>query len=74
MLTPATTINVSGDQYRGRTVGAELQNPGFVKLDEAYGVRAEGPEALESALREALSADAPSLIEVPVGMMPTPFT
>ncbi len=23
---------------------------------------------------EALAADAPSLIEVPVGMMPTPFT
>ena len=31
-----------------------------------FNARAEGPEAL--------SADAPSLIEVPVGMMPTPFT
>ena len=65
------------NQFNGRAVGAELHNPDFVKLAEAYGVRAaraEGPEALESALREALSADAPSLIEVPVGMMPTPFT
>jgi acetolactate synthase-1/2/3 large subunit len=77
MLTPATTSNVLGDQFGGRTVGAELHNPDLVKLAEAYGVRAaraEGPEALESALREALAADAPSLIEVPVGMMPTPFT
>ena len=65
------------NQFNGRAVGAELHNPDFVKLAEAYGVRAaraEGPEALESALREALAADAPSLIEVPVGMMPTPFT
>ena len=63
------------NQFNGRAVGAELHNPDFVKLAEAYGVRAaraEGPEALESALREAIAADAPSLIEVPVGMMPTP--
>ena len=64
------------NQFQGRTVGAELHNPDFVKLAEAYGVRgvrAEGAEALEAALREALAVDAPSLIEVPVGMMPTPF-
>ena len=47
-----------------------------MKLAEAYGargVRVEGPEALESAIREAITIDAPSLIEVPVQMMPTPF-
>ncbi len=55
-------------------VGADLHSPNFVKLAEPYGVRTEGSEALESALREALAADAPSLIEMPVGMMPTPFT
>ena len=65
------------NQFSGRAVGAELHNPDFVKLAEAYGVRAaraEGPEALESALRDAINTDGPSLIEVPVGMMPTPFT
>ncbi len=65
------------NQFQGRTVGAELHNPDFVKLAEAYGVRgvrAEGPAALEAALRDALAVDAPSLIEAPVGMMPTPFT
>ena len=71
--------NVLRDQvnrFGGRTVGAALHNPDFVKLAEAYGargVRAQGPEALESAIREALTVDAPSLIEVPVEMMPTPF-
>ncbi len=71
--------NVLRDQvnrFEGRVVGAELHNPDFVKLAEAYGargVRVEGPEALESAIREAITIDAPSLIEVPVQMMPTPF-
>ena len=71
--------NVLRDQvnrFDGRVIGAELHNPDFVRLAEAYGargVRAEGPEALEASLREALSTDAPTLIEVPVGMMPSPF-
>ena len=71
--------NVLRDQkntFDGRTIGAELHNPDFVKLAEAYGVRgvkAEGPEALESALRESLSIESPTLIEVPVGPMPYPY-
>ena len=71
--------NVLRDQvnrFEGRTIGAELHNPDFVKLAEAYGargVRAHGPEQLEASLRDALALDAPTLIEVPVGMMPSPF-
>ena len=71
--------NVLRDQitrFNGRTVGAELHNPDFVKLAEAYGargVRAEGAERLELSLREALATNAPTLIEVPVGMLPSPF-
>ena len=71
--------NVLRDQRMeldGRAIGSELHNPDFVKLAEAYGargVRADGPEELESALREALDVAAPSLIEVPVEMMPSPF-
>ena len=71
--------NVLRDQinrFDGRTIGAKLHNPDFVKLAEAYGargVRAQGPDELETSLREALAADAPTLIEVPVGMMPAPF-
>ena len=73
--------NVLRDQVNqfgsDRSTGAALHNPDFVRLAEAYGVRAmraEGPEALETTLRAAIAADAPALIEVPVGMMPTPFT
>ena len=64
------------DQFQGRAFGSELYNPNFMKLADAYGVngvRVEGPEALEAALKSALDIDAPSLIEIPVGMMPSPF-
>ena len=71
--------NVYRDQinrFDGRTIGSELHNPDFVKLAEAYGargVRADGAEQLESKLKEALSIEAPTLIEVPVGEMPYPY-
>ena len=70
--------NVLRDQvnrFEGRVYGAALHNPDFVKLAEAYGARGVRVEAdrLGPALREALSVDAPTLIEVPVQAMPTPF-
>jgi acetolactate synthase-1/2/3 large subunit len=71
--------NVLRDQvtrFNGRSIGADLHNPDFVKLAEAYGargVKAEGADALEAAMKEALAIEAPTLIEVPVGMMPSPF-
>jgi acetolactate synthase-1/2/3 large subunit len=60
------------EEFDGRVLGTQLHNPDFVRLAEAYGVRgvrAEGATQLEVALREALASDAPTLIEVPVGMM-----
>lgn len=60
------------EQFDGHILGTELYNPDFVKLAEAYGVRgirARDAEQLESVLREALAADAPAVIEVPVGRM-----
>ena len=71
--------NVLRDQvnrFNGRAIGAELRNPDFMKLAEAYGVRgvrAQGPEQLESSLRQAIGIEEPTLIEVPVEMMPSPF-
>ncbi len=70
--------NVLRDQvnrFEGRVYGAALHNPDFVKLAEAYGARGVRVEAdrLGTALQEALSIDAPTLIEVPVQAMPTPF-
>ncbi len=71
--------NVLRDQtvrLKGRLIGTELKNPDFVKLAEAhgvYGVRVEDAEALEAAIKEALQADVPALIEVPVEMMESSF-
>ena len=62
-------------QFDGRVVGSELENPDFVKLGQAFGVRSvrvREPEELTAAIIEANGIDAPSLIEVPVGVMPDP--
>lgn len=71
--------NVYRDQiniFDGRHYGSEITNPDFMKLADAYGVRgvqASGPEDLERKLKESISIESPTLIEVPVGMMPDPF-
>ena len=64
--------NVMRDQvnmFDGREYGAEVQNPDFMKLAEAFGVRGvrvEGSAAdLAKAVKESLSIEAPTLIEVP---------
>ena len=62
--------------FGGHIIGSDLRNPDFVKLAEAFGVtgyKAEGPDALRSTLKKALAADEPTLIEVPLGVMPSPF-
>jgi acetolactate synthase-1/2/3 large subunit len=64
--------NVRRDQrerFDGRVLGADLQNPDFLKLAAAFGVRSErvsSPEALRSCVTRALDAGGPWLIEVPV--------
>ena len=71
--------NVMRDQeqrFDGRIVGARLHNPDFVMLADAYGargVRADNPAALENAIREGIAADVPTLIEVPMGPVPSPL-
>jgi acetolactate synthase-1/2/3 large subunit len=62
--------------FDGRTIASDLDNPDYVKLAEAFGVtgrRATSPEALQSAVRESIKADEPTLIEVPVEQMPDPW-
>ncbi len=64
--------NVRRDQrerFGGRVLGADLQNPDFMKLADAFGVRSErvaSPEALRATLARALDSAVPWLIEVPV--------
>ncbi len=60
--------------FAGHTIASDLLNPDFVKLADAFGlrgVRAESPAELRVALREALQADEPALVVVPVGEMPS---
>jgi acetolactate synthase-1/2/3 large subunit len=57
------------EQFAGRVLGADLHNPDFLKLADAFGVRAErvaSPAALRTTLSRALESGAPWLIEVPV--------
>jgi len=64
------------DRFQGRVYGAELHNPDFMKLADAYGARgarAYNAEELEAKLKEALGSNAPTLIEVPCGPMPYPY-
>lgn len=59
----------------GGSYGAELRNPDFMKLADAYGVtglRAEEPTEVGTLVARAIDLDRPVLIEVPVGRMPRP--
>ena len=64
--------NVRRDQiqgFQGRVIGADLVNPDFVALAEAFGMagfRASTPDELRRTLDAALQLDAPVLIEVPI--------
>ena len=63
------------DEAWGGSYGAEFHNPDFVKLAEAFGVRAlcaKEPTEVGSLVRDAVQMDRPVLIDVPVGRMPRP--
>ena len=62
-------------QYEGRVIGTQLHNPDFVKLAESFGavgMRAQ-PEEFGPALRQALDAQRPVLLEVPIPTRVPPF-
>ena len=63
-------------RFGGRVIGTRLHNPDFVKLAEAYGaqgVKLGSHKELGPALREALKAEAPVVIEVPLPNLTPPF-
>ena len=63
-------------RFGGRVIGTRLHNPDFARLAEAYGaqgVKLSGHEELGPVLRDALQADEPVLIEVPVPNLTPPF-
>lgn len=63
--------------YGGRVIGTDLANPDFVKLADAFGalgLRAHNAADLKTAIQQGLDAARPTLIEVPVGEMPAPWS
>jgi acetolactate synthase-1/2/3 large subunit len=68
---------IQEQSFGGRTIASDLTNPDFVRFAESFGAaaeRAETPDALKAALGRALARrDGPSLIEVPVGPLPSPW-
>jgi acetolactate synthase-1/2/3 large subunit len=63
-------------RFGGRVIGTRLHNPDFVQLAEAYGavgVKLDSHQDLGDALRNALRAQRPVVIEVPIPNLPPPF-
>lgn len=63
-------------QKFGAPFGDELYNPDFCMLAAAFGVRharVDTPDALRQVLPSVLREGGPTLIEIPVGDMPSPW-
>jgi len=64
------------ERFHGREIGTELRNPDFVKFAESFGadaVRIAKRGDVGPAVREALTNSRPSVIEVPMDRLPSPF-
>ena len=60
----------------GRMTGTGFDNPDFVRLAEAFGIRGfrvEHPSELSSVLSEALQEASPTVVDVPVDYSDNPF-
>jgi len=62
------------NDYDGRVIATDLHNPDFVKMGDSYGaqaIRANTFEELRSAIQKSQTVDVPTLVEIPVGDMPS---
>jgi acetolactate synthase-1/2/3 large subunit len=62
--------------FGNRTIASDLVNPDFVKLAQSFGaagLRVNSPQDLREALRKAFAEPGPTIIEVPVGQMASPW-
>lgn len=67
---------IQEEQFGNRLIACDLANPDFVKYAESFGAagrRARTPDELAAALRHAFAAREPTLIEVPIGPLPSPW-
>ncbi len=68
---------IQKERYGNRLIGSDLLNPDFVAFGRSFGadaMRARTPQELREKLRRAFAhRDGPTLIEVPVGELPSPW-
>jgi acetolactate synthase I/II/III large subunit len=68
---------IQQEQYGNRVIASDLTNPDFVRYAQSFGAEAERvrtPQELRRALQHAFKRrDVPTLVEVPVGPMPSPW-
>jgi acetolactate synthase I/II/III large subunit len=68
---------IQKEMYGNRLIASDLTNPDFVAFGKSFGAEAERvrtPEELRGALRRSFARrDGPTLIEVPVGELPSPW-
>jgi acetolactate synthase-1/2/3 large subunit len=68
---------IQEERYGNRLIACDLTNPDFVRFAESFGAAAEravDPQQLRTALDRALRRrDRPTLIEVPIGPLPSPW-
>ncbi|MBP7063206.1 thiamine pyrophosphate-dependent enzyme [Ferrovibrio sp.] len=69
-------LRTQTEDFGNRRIATNLNNPDFVKLAESFGalgLRATTPEELRLALRQAFNSGQPTIIDVPVGPLPSPW-
>jgi acetolactate synthase I/II/III large subunit len=68
---------IQEEKFGNRLIANDLANPDFVTFGESFGAsaaRARTPEDLRTAIRRGFKhRDGPTLIEVPVGPLPSPW-
>lgn len=68
---------IQAEQYGNRLIACDLANPDFLRFAESFGAAAErvkDPAGLRAALKRGFARrDGPTIIEVPVGPMPSPW-
>jgi acetolactate synthase-1/2/3 large subunit len=68
---------IQQEYYGNRLIACDLVNPDLVRFAESFGAAAESarsPKQLRTALKRAFKRrDGPTLIEVPVGALPSPW-
>ena len=67
---------IQEEQFGNRLIASDLTNPDFVRYAESFGVRGErarNARELRTALERAFNVREATVIEVPVGPMPSPW-